>query len=31
MDVWFGSLADICIATDHVRFTPNTNRKNRHR
>jgi hypothetical protein len=26
-DVRFGSKADICGATDHVRFTPNSDRK----
>src|SRR6185436_17204530 len=27
MDVRFGSKADICIATSHVRSTPNSNRE----
>ena len=30
MDVRFGSEADICAATSHVRFTPNSDRKSRH-
>jgi hypothetical protein len=29
-DVRFGSLADICSATGHVRFTPNSDRKSGH-
>jgi len=29
-DVRFGSKADICAATSHVRFTPNSDRKSRH-
>src|SRR6185312_11191318 len=29
-DVRFGSEADICAATSHVRFTPNSDRKSRH-
>src|SRR5262249_52130640 len=29
-DVRFGSKADICSATRHVRFTPNSDRKSRH-
>jgi len=29
-DVRFGSKADICIATSHVRFTPNNNRESGH-
>jgi len=28
--VRFGSEADICAATSHVRFTPNSDRKSRH-
>jgi len=28
--VRFGSEADICAATTHVRFTPNSDRKSRH-
>jgi hypothetical protein len=28
--VRFGSLADICAAKRHVRFTPNSDRKSRH-
>src|SRR5262249_53327537 len=30
IDVRFGSKADICSATRHVRFTPNSDRKSRH-
>jgi hypothetical protein len=30
-DVRFGSEADICAATSHVRFTPNSDRKSGHR
>ena len=29
-DVRFGSLADMCGAKGHVRFTPNSNRKSGH-
>jgi hypothetical protein len=29
-NVCFGSLADICGAKGHVRFTPNSDRKSRH-
>src|SRR5215471_7981306 len=30
-DVRFGSKADICVATSHVRFTPNSDRESGHR
>ena len=30
LNVRFGSQADICAATSHVRFTPNSDRKSRH-
>ena len=30
LDVRFGSLADICSATDDVRFTPESDRESRH-
>jgi hypothetical protein len=30
LDVCFGSLADICAAQRHVRFTPNSDRKSGH-
>jgi hypothetical protein len=30
LNVRFGSKADICGATSHVRFAPNSDRKSRH-